>query len=253
MDKETHGDNTVIYTFSNKDELLSQFATIQNIVDDAKDTLGSKNIYNTCAIYTTRGRNDELHYLITFGPHDSDCIQILSIFGKIEQLIKKIKNYWEEKGTDRIAERLINTQEFIKLVYNKVDLEKCCPLLEAANIFMDGLSLYIDENEIFNKLEEEDRKTVMDFLDDGLLSYDENVSNDYMYEPKTANTPVYFSGRMGDIFACTQNTGMHGELYKKEDTYIIEVVATPAEANTCMEWLNPWNESISNLEHIGKI
>ena len=94
MDKETHGDNTVIYTFSNKEELFGQFDSMQSIVEDAKDTLGSKNIYNQCAIFTTRGRNDELHYIITFGPHDSDCIEVLSIFKKTERLINDIKKHW---------------------------------------------------------------------------------------------------------------------------------------------------------------
>lgn len=253
MEKQVYNQNTVIYTFESKEEITKGFSSMDNIINDALETLGSNNHYRKGVIYVNDSNENNIQYILSFGPHDVDCIQIISLYQELEKIIRKMKLYFEKAGTKNLAERLKSTNEFLNLVYDNIDIDKCFALMEASNIFMSGLSLYLDNSKVFNTFNKEDQDVIMKYLDNGLIDYDNDEDEKLNSESNCSVLTSYFTGRMGDILSFSNNTGIHGELYKKNNEYVIKVKASPSENNICMEWLEPWNENINNLEHIGKI
>ena len=254
MQKEIYNENTVIYTFEDRSDFFCHFHSVQDIIKDSIDTFEEQYVGQQFALIACQ-KEDILYYIVSFGKHAQDCLELISLSQELAKFIQKAATYWKKSGVKDIAERLEQTSEFAGLVFDMMDLDSGKALLNADNIFMDGLDSVLQDKALCDSVPEADRQTVMEYINHGLIcceGYDDtNDMSDEIYHIKNQKKTdlKYFSGMIGDIFDLSRKNNIHGDLYKKDDKYIF---ASPDEW-LCQEWLEPWYGDIRQAVQIGRL
>lgn len=107
-----------------------------------------------------------------------------------------------------------------------MDLDSGTALLDADNIFMNGLDFILQDKTLYDSIPEADRQTVMEYINHGLVcceGYDDtNDMSDEIYHIKNQKKTdlKYFSGMIGDIFDLSRKKIIFMEIYTRRMIHI---------------------------------